>query len=445
MKKKFNFKKLISSNRFFMVVCVFFLLSFFILGFSRIGDKIMINFNLFKLFAREKEEVKVDNCINYIVDSSETDKQIVNKYFAEGMNLDSFKSVCNYESELVYKDGDYKYISYDFDRKLHYSEIEEILYSVNNSNIVKLEIIGHSVDNRNIYGVEIGNGTRVIYLDASMHAAEIASTTFLTKFINDLVYKYESGDKDVINALNNVKMVFIPSLNPDGYEVYNFGIESLRNHDLWMYQNENNVNLRTFKYNANGVDLNRNFPTQNSGLYYNGKSLKSSVSLTKTTKNGTYFGNLEMGSEPETQAAIYYIYKHYKNTVAYINMHSQGRVIYAGKPNLSEKFNNSTIKFAKWVSSYTGYKVHGLSSEEVGEGNDGTITDFFSEVVHDFKFSSDTLRLSSDKYDGNYKLMYDVPVITLETLNDYTTDVNFFKNEYYNYGIEKLLYGLLTY
>lgn len=443
MKKKINVKKLFSSNRFFYVVCVFFLLSFFIFGFSKIGDRIFINFNIFKLSARE--EVKHDGCLDYIINTSENDKNIVKKVFATGMNLDSFKSVCNYESEIVYKNGDYKHISYNFDRKLHYYDIEEILYNANNSDIVKLEIIGKSVDNRNIYGLEIGYGDRVIYLDASMHAAEVASTVFLTKFINDLVYKYESCDKDIINALNNVKMVFIPSLNPDGYEVYNFGIESIRNKDLWIYQNKDRVNFRTFKYNANGVDLNRNFPSQNSGLYYNGKKLKSSVSLNKTVKNGTYFGNLEMGSEPETQAAIYYILKHYKNTVVYINMHSQGRVIYAGKPNLSSKFNNNTVKFANWVSKYTGYKVHGLSSEEVGEGNDGTITDFFSEMAHGFKFSTETLKLSADKYKGNFDSKYNTAVITLETLNDYTSDVSVFKREYYNYGIEDLLYGLLDY
>lgn len=443
MKKKINVKKLFSSNRFFYVVCVFFLLSFFIFGFSKIGDRIFINFNIFKLSARE--EVKRDGCLDYIINTSESDKNIVKKVFATGMNLDSFKSACNYESEIVYKNGDYKHISYNFDRKLHYYDIEEILYNANNSDIVKLEIIGQSVDNRNIYGLEIGYGDRVIYLDASMHAAEVASTVFLTKFINDLVYKYESGDKDIINALNNVKMVFIPSLNPDGYEVYNFGIESIRNKDLWIYQNKDRVNFRTFKYNANGVDLNRNFPSQNSGLYYNGKKLKSSVSLNKTVKNGTYFGNLEMGSEPETQAAIYYILKHHKNTVVYINMHSQGRVIYAGKPNLSSKFNNNTVKFANWVSKYTGYKVHGLSSEEVGEGNDGTITDFFSEMAHGFKFSTETLKLSADKYKGNFDSKYNTAVITLETLNDYTSDVSVFKREYYNYGIEDLLYGLLDY
>jgi hypothetical protein len=41
MKIKYNLKKLFSSNSFFMVVSVFFLLSFFILGFSKIGNKVL--------------------------------------------------------------------------------------------------------------------------------------------------------------------------------------------------------------------------------------------------------------------------------------------------------------------------------------------------------------------------------------------------------------------
>ena len=435
-------KFIIKSSRFYLVVFCFVLIILLIFSFNKIGNLIYVYFQSTNNVIHD--EIKVDRSLNYIVDSSELDSDVVNKVFANGMNIDSFKSVCNYSGEIIMKNNDYKYISYDFDRKLHYSDVEEILYSVNDSDAVKLEIIGKSVDNRNIYGVEIGFGDKVIFLDANIHAAEVASVTFLTKFLNDLVYKYENGNVDIINALNHFKIVLIPSLNPDGYEVYNFGIESIRNKDLWIYQNKDIVNFRTFKFNANGVDLNRNFPTQNAGLYYKGYNLISSVSLEKTVKNYTYFGGSEMGSEPETQAAIYYILKHYKNTIAYINMHSQGRVIYAGKPNLSKEFNDITIDFADKVSDITGYRVHGLSSEEVGEGNDGTITDFFSEMVHEFKFSSETLRLSTDKYKGNVNFVHDTAVITLETLNDYTDNVNVFKNEYYVFGVENLLYSIIN-
>lgn len=442
MNKLHKIKLLIKKSRFYLVFFCFTLLCLIVISFNKIGNKIFV-YNNYADKIKDDENI-VDNSLEYIVDSSESDKDVVDKMFANGMNIDSFKSVCNYSGEIIMKNNDYKYISYDFDRKLHYSNVEEILYSVNDSDAVKLEIIGKSVDNRNIYGVEIGFGDKVIFLDANIHAAEVASVTFLTKFLNDLVYKYESGNVDIINALNHFKIVLIPSLNPDGYEVYNFGIESIRNKDLWIYQNKDIVNFRTFKFNANGVDLNRNFPTQNAGLYYNGHNLISSVSLEKTVKNYTYFGGSEMGSEPETKAAIYYILKHYKNTIAYINMHSQGRVIYAGKPNLSKEFNDITIDFADKVSDITGYRVHGLSSEEVGEGNDGTITDFFSEMVHEFKFSSETLRLSTDKYKGNVNFVHDTAVITLETLNDYTDNVNVFKNEYYVFGVENLLYSIIN-
>ena len=65
------------------------------------------------------------------------------------------------------------------------------------------------------------------------------------------------------------------------------------------------------------------------------------------------------------------------------------------------------------VNNYTGYTVFGLSYEEVGEGNDGSITDFYSEIVNGFKFSSKTLRLSNDKYiDGNINLINNIPVMT---------------------------------
>lgn len=386
----------------------------------------------------------VDKSLDYIVDTSESDDDIIKEKFAKGMNLESFISVCNHGYNYVDKKGSYSYINYDFDRKLHYSDIEKLLYSINNSSIVKLDIIGKSADNRNIYGVEIGNGDKVIYLDANIHAAEVASTLFLTRFLNDLVNKYENGDKDIVSALNTFKIVAIPSINPDGYEVFNFGIESIRNHDLWIYKNKDSVDYDNFKYNANGVDLNRNFPTQNAGLYYKNKKLINSVSLQRTTKRLTYFGGDELGSEPETRASMYFILKHYKNSVLYLNLHSQGRVIYAGKPNLSSEFNNTTLDFADNVSNFTGYIVHGLSYEEVGEGNDGSITDFYSEIVNGFKFSSKTLRLSNDKYiDGNINLVNNIPVMTLETLTTYTDDPNVFKIEYYDFGLEKLFYSLL--
>lgn len=388
----------------------------------------------------------VDVKKNYnIVDSIEDDHDsAIDTIFADGMNIDSYKSILDQKSNYIKKNGKYSYIDYNFDSKLHYSDLENIIINLNKSDIVKVEKIGKSVDSRSIYGIEIGKGNKVLYMDANVHAAEIANTLILTKFLTELVNSYESGDEEIISLLNTIKIAVIPCMNPDGYEIYNYGVESLNNKNLWIYQNKDNIDFENIKSNANGVDLNRNFPVQNAGLYFNGKKLLYNVSLSKTTSKTAYFGGTELGSEPETKAAMYFMIKHYKNTYAYVNFHSQGRVIYAGKPNLSDEFNSITVKFAKDIAKINKYTVYGLSSEEVGEGNDGSVTDFMAELANGFVMSSKTGRLSTDKHINNScKLEYKYPVITMETIKTYTRNPEYFKDEYYNYGIKDVLYSLL--
>ena len=264
------------------------------------------------------------------------------------------------------------------------------------------------------------------------------------KFLCDLLNSYYNNDQQIINKLNSVKLAIIPSINPDGYEVYNFGKQVINNKKLWLYKNYEKVNIEHLKCNARGIDLNRNFPTQHAGLYYKSKKLNDSVSLTKTPKDLRFFCGKNLGIEKETLACMYFMLKHYKDVYAYLDMHSQGRVIYNGKPNLTNKFNNLSKKFAEYLSTYNGYKVCGVSYEEVGEGNDGTITDFMSELAHGFKISTRTLRLSTDSYiENSSKLIYNYPVVTMETLNKYTRDVNDIKFEYYNKKIKDIFYDML--
>ena len=431
MAKKKKIKKRLFKNIIFFVIfiCVIFLIVNKL--FRKNGDD----------YIKDDEKYTLD--FN-IVDKIEADSDSIEEIFEDGMSISDFKNILLQKENYIEKNGKYNLINYDFDRKLHYSEIENIIYNMNNSDIVNVEVIGKSLDNRNIYGIEIGNGKDVLYIDANVHAAEVASTLLLTRFLSEIINDYESGDKNIVSALNDVKIAIIPCMNPDGYEIYNFGVESLNNKDLWVYQNKDKINFSLIKSNANGVDLNRNFPTQNAGMYFKGNKLINNVSLEKTTSTSKYFNGYSVGSESETKAAMYFMLKHFRNTYAYINMHSQGRVIYAGKPNLSNEFNELTSKFAKKISSINKYTVHGLSSEEVGEGNDGSVTDFMAELANGFDFSSKSGRLYTDKHINNScTLEYRYPVITLETMNLWTSDPDFFKNEYYYHGIRDMFYKLL--
>ena len=399
------------------------------------------------VFNRKNIDNKKENNNNYkITDTKENDGEVIETIFADGMKVNDYKELYNFKSVKILKKGKYKKIEYDFEESLHYSDIEKYIEKINNSEIVNVYIIGKSHDNRNIYNIEIGKGNKYLMIDANMHAAESSNTPILTKFLIDILNDYESNDKRVVELLNSVKIAAIPCINPDGYEVYNFGIESINNKELWIYKNKDTVSLDHFKYNANGVDINRNFPTQSAGLYHKDKKLISSVSVNKTTKRYTYFGGEELGSEPETKAVMYQMLTHYENAYAYINLHNQGRLIYSGKPNLSDEYNEITINLCKRIGKITGYKVYGLDAEEVGEGNDGTASDFMAELANGFVFSSKTKRLSTTSYkNNNVTLKYKVPAIVIETMNDTYRDSLKYKDEYYNHGIKDMLYDLLEY
>lgn len=398
----------------------------------------------FKKHSRDLSEQDVTSLLYSIVDNAESDSNVVNKMFAKGMSSDSFNQVLKYQADKITSKEEYEKINYNFNKKLCYKDVEYYLNKINNNDIVDLYVIGHSVDDRNIYGLEIGNGSKVIFLDANIHAAETANTHILIQFMSEVVNMYESGNSDVKNALNEFKFVVMPCINPDGYEIFTNGIESISNKELWVYKNKNKINFKNLKSNANGVDINRNFPTQNAGLYYKSKELLYNVSLEKNTGNQAYFGGYSLGSEPETKAAMYFMLKHYRSVVTYINLHSQGRVIYSGKPNLSNEFNNLSRKLASKISNINKYIVYGIESEEVGEGNDGSATDFMSEIAHEMPFSSKTGRLSSNKYiDPKVDYIVKYPVITLETIKTYTKNTEIFKDEYYNYGLRKVLFSLI--
>lgn len=405
---------------------------------------VVLSYLNFRKHSRDLSEQDVTSLLYSIVDNAESDSNVVNKMFAKGMSSDSFNQVLKYQADKITSKEEYEKINYNFNKKLCYKDVEYYLNKINNSDIVDLYVIGHSVDNRNIYGLEIGNGSKVIFLDANIHAAETANTHILIQFMSEVVNMYESGNSNVKNALNEFKLVVMPCINPDGYEIFTNGIESISNKELWVYKNKNKINFENLKSNANGVDINRNFPTQNAGLYYKSKGLLYNVSLEKNTGSKSYFGGYSLGSEPETKAAMYFMLKHYRSVVSYINLHSQGRVIYSGKPNLSSEFNNLSRKFASKISNINKYIVYGIESEEVGEGNDGSATDFMSEIAHEMPFSSKTGRLSSNKYiDPKVDYIVKYPVITLETIKTYTRNTEIFKDEYYNYGLRKVLFSLI--
>lgn len=399
---------------------------------------VIIGTLIYTLKDNQENTKKTTKYEKYTTTKSETNKKLVEEYIADGIDLEDLKKILNKEEKYIKEKGKYKEIKYNFEKHYKYKELEKIYKTLSLSEIVKVENIGKSYDNRNIYSLEIGKGKKQIMLEGNIHAAEIAPALYLTKLAVDLVNDWESKDKEIIKLLNDYKFIIVPTINPDGYDYSIFGKEVINNQKSYVYENDSDIENEYFKANINGVDLNRNMPSQLSGLYLTGQKLYYTVSRKKSTERLRYFAGENVGSEPETQALIYWMIKNYKGTHAYLSIHSAGRVIYNGKPHLSDKFNENSKECANVLSEYTDYLVLGLDSEIDGDGTDGTSTDLIAEIAHGYKFSTKTRRLSTSKYDIQAKnIEQNMCVLTVETLEKYTQDLNTIKAEWNNKNLKE--------
>lgn len=137
------------------------------------------------------------------------------------------------------------------------------------------------------------------------------------------------------------------------------------------------------------------------------------------------------------------MYKYQKDAHIYAAVHSAGRVIYHGKPDLSSEYNRICSKVGGIVSNITGYQSLGVDYEDVGYGSDGSATDMISEIKHGFKFSTKIGRLVPNT--NNIKLDGSFCAMTIETLDRYTTDLKTIKEEYENNNLEKAFNALVTF
>jgi len=110
------------------------------------------------------------------------------------------------------------------------------------SNITRLFSIGKSVQNRELWGIEITDNIGVREAEpqfkyiANMHGDEVVGREMSVYLIELLCSQYGINER-ITKLVDSTDIFIIPSMNPDGFE-------------------------RRTRGNANGVDLNRNFPDQ---------------------------------------------------------------------------------------------------------------------------------------------------------------------------------------
>ena len=188
------------------------------------------------------------------------------------------------------------------------------------SSQVKQFSLGSSVKNKSIDCYQIGQSNKKIVFVSCMHGNEVGTVKLAYKLINFL---YEQKD------CSDFTFYIVPSLNHDGLKV------AINNPD---YAHGGRVG----RFNANNVDLNRNFPTsdwQRESVWSYGKDY--------SRKDQVFCGQAP-GSEPEIKSLCNFI-KDQEIEVLF-SFHNAGQDVMGNNNELSQKL-------IKIYSENTGFRL----------------------------------------------------------------------------------------
>lgn len=235
-------------------------------------------------------------------------------------------------------------------------------------NRMTINVIGQSLDGRNIYDIIIGNpaAPKKILFQGAIHAREYIVVPLMMQQLEYMLAFYGTGtynDQPLSSVLNNVAVHYIPMANPDGVTLSQFGESAIRSEELRQtIQNCYTLDiadartalsyeeyLTRWKSNARGVDLNHNFDAD-----------WDTLNPTLNHNSFTDYKGPSPLSEPESQALANLAQQNAFSAV--INYHAMGRVLYwdtEGNQKAAESYD-----MALAASGVTGYQV--LASKGVG-------------------------------------------------------------------------------
>lgn len=223
-------------------------------------------------------------------------------------------------------------------------------------------IMGRSHDNRPISMIRIGLGIESLVLTAGIHGQESVNPVLLVKLAEEYCQAYAENlfvEKYPIREfLNRCSVTILPLVNPDGYETALHGFDTIRNPILRQMCKMRGISREQWKYNARGVDINKNFPCKS----YTPQQL------------GEY-----PGSEQETQALIR-VFDEYE-TIGYIDFHSRGRIIYYYRQAMPFSYNQKNHKLARYMQRLSDYSI-GKRDDTYDSGeNSGSPVNYYSQLL----------------------------------------------------------------
>lgn len=224
--------------------------------------------------------------------------------------------------------------------------------------------LGTSVLDRPIPVVTIGHDPHsrsILYL-GGIHPTDVMTPAVLLRFVSDYADALENGGR-----LYNVSLPYlyesrtirvIPMLNPDGYEIRRYGAAEEVVRDRLLKQNGSG-DFRTWRGNARGVDLWRNFT----------ECPEKITDDEEICPQGT--AGLSPGSEPEISALCNFL-RIMDETAAVLSLHMDGNRL---RYFTGDHYPARSRTLARLLARMTGCSPEPLPQVPADSG--GSLTDWF--------------------------------------------------------------------
>lgn len=245
----------------------------------------------------------------------------------------------------------------DFEKEYTYSRYvqDSIALSRRFAPFLQLESIGMSCDDREILLFRLGQGSPSVVFTAGVHGRENINPIVLLALVEELCQRYDAGQAPM---LQQYSMLFLPMLNPDGYEISKCGYDGISYPAHRMVCKSSMIPSEEYKYNARAIDLNRNFPCS------------SFHALPHTG---------EAASEPETQAFLRLLQK--EDTLGYLDFHSRGECIYYFRSAMPDSYNVRQKQIALALAKSCAYQLADPELEIESGDSGGNTVHFYSEFI----------------------------------------------------------------
>lgn len=222
---------------------------------------------------------------------------------------------------------------------------------------IQYEKIGRSVLDRELGAFQIGRGTREIHYSGGMHANEWITSLALMAFLEELA-EAEAQDgqlqgQQVRPLLDSVSLWITPQMNPDGAELVIRGLPAEPAvAERLLEWNGGRRDFQGWKANANGVDLNDQFPAH----WEKERARRDAAGPGPRD----YTGDAPL-TEPEAVALARFTTSHSFQLL--IALHTQGREIYWNYRDLEPP---ESIVWAECFRKASGYIPVKLEGSDAG-------------------------------------------------------------------------------